>query len=50
MDALHPRLLVDRFADCFRFYDAVLPQLIGAVRASGDASGPYAHGLELQSC
>ncbi|OKJ72896.1 VOC family protein [Streptomyces sp. CB02460] len=43
MDALHPRLLVDRFADCFRFYDAVLPELIGAVRASGDASGPYAH-------
>ncbi|WUT00894.1 glyoxalase/bleomycin resistance/extradiol dioxygenase family protein [Streptomyces sp. NBC_00708] len=43
MDALHPRLLVDRFADCFRFYDAVLPPLIGAVRASGGASGPYAH-------
>ncbi|MFK0100391.1 MULTISPECIES: VOC family protein [unclassified Streptomyces] len=43
MDALHPRLLVDRFADCFRFYDAVLPELIGAVRASGSASGPYAH-------
>ena len=43
MDALHPRLLVDRFADCFRFYDAVLPALIGAVRASGGVSGPYAH-------
>ncbi|THA68655.1 glyoxalase/bleomycin resistance/extradiol dioxygenase family protein [Streptomyces sp. A0958] len=43
MDALHPRLLVSRFADCFRFYDAVLPALIGAARASGGASGPYAH-------
>ncbi|MFE6766802.1 VOC family protein [Streptomyces sp. NPDC057689] len=43
MDALHPRLLVERFADCFRFYDAVLPALIGAVRASGGAAGPYAH-------
>ncbi|MET9657801.1 glyoxalase/bleomycin resistance/extradiol dioxygenase family protein [Streptomyces sp. NPDC006510] len=43
MDALHPRLLVSGFADCFRFYDAVLPRLIGAVRASGSESGPYAH-------
>ncbi|MFJ7494364.1 VOC family protein [Streptomyces sp. NPDC097727] len=43
MDALHPRLLVNRFTDCFRFYDAVLPTLIGAPRASGSESGPYAH-------
>ncbi|MFB7224248.1 glyoxalase/bleomycin resistance/extradiol dioxygenase family protein [Streptomyces sp. NPDC056227] len=43
MDALHPRLLVSRFTECFLFYDAVLPRLIGAVRASGSASGPYAH-------
>ncbi|MFJ4499604.1 VOC family protein [Streptomyces sp. NPDC088864] len=43
MDALHPRLLAGRFADCFRFYDAVLPPLVGAVRASGSVSGPYAH-------
>ncbi|MFJ7256434.1 VOC family protein [Streptomyces sp. NPDC098085] len=43
MDALHPRLLVGRFAECFRFYDAVLPALIGATRASGSESGPYAH-------
>ncbi|MFI6581150.1 VOC family protein [Embleya sp. NPDC050493] len=42
MDALHPRLLVDRFADCFRFYDAVLPELIGATRTRGAAHGPYA--------
>ncbi|MFG2629892.1 VOC family protein [Streptomyces sp. NPDC048473] len=43
MDALHPRLLVSRFTDCFRFYDAVLRALIGATRASGSESGPYAH-------
>ncbi|MFF8917263.1 VOC family protein [Streptomyces sp. NPDC015032] len=43
MDALHPRLLVGRFAECFRFYDAVLPALIGATRASGSETGPYAH-------
>ncbi|WP_433259046.1 VOC family protein [Streptosporangium sp. CA-135522] len=42
MDALHPRLLVGRFADCFRFYDAVLPELIGARRTRGAESGPYA--------
>lgn len=42
MDALHPRLLVDRFTECFRFYDAVLPELIGATRAGGDENGPYA--------
>lgn len=43
MDALHPRLLVSGFTECFRFYDAVLPTLVGAVRASGSESGPYAH-------
>ena len=43
MDALHPRLLVTRFAECFRFYDAVLPELIGAKRMKGTAEGPYAN-------
>ncbi|MDH6142585.1 putative enzyme related to lactoylglutathione lyase [Kitasatospora sp. GP30] len=43
MDALYPRLLVTRFAECFRFYDAVLPVLCGAVRQKGDAGGPYAN-------
>ncbi|GAA2156317.1 VOC family protein [Kitasatospora kazusensis] len=42
MDALHPRLLVSRFADSFRFYDAVLPALIGATCARGSVDGPYA--------
>jgi catechol 2,3-dioxygenase-like lactoylglutathione lyase family enzyme len=42
MDALHPRLLVGRFADTFRFYDAVLPPLVGATLTRGDESGPYA--------
>lgn len=43
MDALYPRLLVTRFAECFRFYDAVLPELLGAVRQRGDEGGPYAN-------
>ncbi|MFI1200035.1 glyoxalase/bleomycin resistance/extradiol dioxygenase family protein [Streptomyces sp. NPDC020883] len=43
MDVLCPRLLVTRFAECFRFYDAVLPELLGAVRSKGDESGPYAN-------
>ncbi|MEV5508143.1 VOC family protein [Streptomyces orinoci] len=43
MDALYPRLLVSRFGDCFRFYDAVLPKLIGAHRMKGDEQGPYAN-------
>ncbi len=43
MDALHPRLLVTRFAECFRFYDAVLPELLGAVRMKGAEQGPYAN-------
>ncbi|MEV7181658.1 VOC family protein [Kitasatospora sp. NPDC093679] len=42
MDALHPRLLVDRFAETFRFYRAVLPELAGAELARGNAEGPYA--------
>ncbi|MGV9305500.1 VOC family protein [Nonomuraea sp. NPDC003727] len=43
MDALHPRLLVDDFATAFRFYDAVLPELVGARRVRGTAAGPYAN-------
>jgi predicted enzyme related to lactoylglutathione lyase len=43
MDAFYPRLLVTRFADCFRFYDAVLPVLLRAERGSGGDAGPYAH-------
>jgi predicted enzyme related to lactoylglutathione lyase len=43
VDALYPRLLVTRFAECFRFYGAVLPELLGAVRMKGDESGPYAN-------
>nr|WP_042447356.1 VOC family protein [Streptacidiphilus jiangxiensis] len=43
MDALHPRLLVDRFADAFAFYDAVLPELFGARLMKGTAAGPYAN-------
>ncbi|WP_330343147.1 VOC family protein [Streptomyces sp. NBC_00557] len=39
---LHPRLLVDDFAACFRFYDAVLDGLCGAKVAEGNAQGPYA--------
>ncbi|MEE4542368.1 VOC family protein [Streptomyces sp. V4-01] len=42
MDALHPRLLTGDFAAAFRFYDAVLPPLVGAVRTRGDEAGPYA--------
>ncbi|MEU8616387.1 glyoxalase/bleomycin resistance/extradiol dioxygenase family protein [Streptomyces sp. NPDC048623] len=43
MDAPYPRLLVTRFADCFHFYDAVLPPLTGARLAKGAPSGPYAN-------
>lgn len=43
MDALHPRLLVARFAECFRFYEAVLPKLIGAHLVKGTEDGPYAN-------
>ena len=43
MDALHPRLLAARFAECFRFYEAVLPKLIGAHLVKGAEDGPYAN-------
>ena len=43
MDALHPRLLVNQFPACFRFYEAVLPKLFGATLMQGGESGPYAH-------
>lgn len=43
MDVLHPRLLVARFTECFRFYEAILPKLIGAHLVKGSADGPYAH-------
>ncbi|WP_199753899.1 VOC family protein [Amycolatopsis sp. WAC 01375] len=42
VNTLHPRLLVDDFAAVFRFYDTVLPQVIGAKLAEGSAEGPYA--------
>ena len=42
MDAFDPRLLVVRFAESFRFYNAVLPELIGAKLVKGDENGPYA--------
>ncbi|MEV7414494.1 VOC family protein [Streptomyces sp. NPDC089919] len=42
MDALHPRLMADRFAETFRFYDTLLPGLLGATRAGGTEAGPYA--------
>jgi catechol 2,3-dioxygenase-like lactoylglutathione lyase family enzyme len=42
MDGLHPRLLTSDFAAAFRFYDALLPCLVGAVRTRGSADGPYA--------
>lgn len=42
MDALHSRLLVGDFGAAFRFYDAVLPRLVGAALARGSAGGPYA--------
>lgn len=43
MDALYSRLLVTRFAECFDFYNAVLPELIGAKLIKGTAAGPYAN-------
>ncbi|WP_250297934.1 VOC family protein [Streptomyces sp. A 4/2] len=42
MDAPYTRLLVDRFAETFRFYRDVLPGLTGAVLAGGDESAGYA--------
>ncbi|GAB7184535.1 hypothetical protein ATKI12_4366 [Kitasatospora sp. Ki12] len=43
MDALYPRLLVTRFADCFAFYRAILPPLTGATLVKGAPEGPYAN-------
>ncbi|MEV7184538.1 VOC family protein [Kitasatospora sp. NPDC093102] len=43
MDALYPRLLVTRFAECFGFYRAVLPPLTGATLVKGAPEGPYAN-------
>ncbi|MFJ9770403.1 VOC family protein [Kitasatospora sp. NPDC101157] len=43
MDALYPRLLVTRFAECFDFYRAVLPPLTGADLVKGAPEGPYAN-------
>ncbi|MFJ8159952.1 VOC family protein [Streptomyces sp. NPDC096136] len=42
MDALYTRLLTCRFDETFRFYDALLPTLLGATRTRGTAEGPYA--------
>ena len=43
MDALHSRLLVTRFAEMFDFYQAVLPEMVGAKLIKGTAAGPYAN-------
>lgn len=43
MDALHSRLLVTRFAEMFEFYQAVLPEMLGAKLIKGTAAGPYAN-------
>ncbi|GAA4140735.1 VOC family protein [Actinomadura keratinilytica] len=43
MDALYPRLLVDDFGPMFRFYRAVLPELLGAQLVKGTEDGPYAN-------
>ncbi|MBD0674293.1 VOC family protein [Streptomyces sp. CBMA156] len=43
MDALYPRLLVTRFAECFGFYRAILPPLTGAALVKGTPDGPYAN-------
>ena len=43
MDALHSRLLVTRFAEMFGFYQAVLPEMLGAKLVKGTAAGPYAN-------
>lgn len=42
MDALYPRLLVARFAECLRFYDAVLPKTSGGHLVKGTETGFYA--------
>jgi len=42
VDTVHPRLLVNNYADCFRFYNAVLPELAASTLAEGGEAGPYA--------
>ncbi|GLX03944.1 VOC family protein [Microbispora sp. NBRC 16548] len=43
MDALYPRVLASRFAECFRFYDALLTAVAGAHLVKGAETGPYAN-------
>ena len=43
MDALHPRLLVTRFPEVFSFYQAVLPELLGAKLIKGSPDSFYAN-------
>jgi catechol 2,3-dioxygenase-like lactoylglutathione lyase family enzyme len=43
MDKFYPRLLVERFPECFRFYAAVLPELAGAKLIKGDENAHYAN-------
>ncbi|WP_169950117.1 VOC family protein [Microbispora sp. H11081] len=43
MDALYPRVLASRFAECFRFYDGLLTEVAGARLAKGTEAGPYAN-------
>lgn len=43
MDALHSRLLVTRFPEMFGFYQAVLPEMLGAKLMKGGPEGPYAN-------
>ena len=43
MDALHPRLLVTRFPEVFGFYQAVLPELLGAKLIKGSPDSFYAN-------
>ncbi|MEV7027732.1 VOC family protein [Kitasatospora sp. NPDC093558] len=43
MDAVYPRLLVTRFAECYGFYSAVLPPLTDAALVKGAPEGPYAN-------
>ncbi len=42
MDALYPRLLVDDFAGCWRFYDALATGVLGGRRVKGHADAYYA--------
>ncbi|MEU8176245.1 VOC family protein [Microbispora hainanensis] len=43
MDALYPRVLASRFAECFRFYDGLLTAVAGAHLVKGAETGPYAN-------